>query len=152
MSPGFASTFAIDVLYIGTMIWRNKKKLLLKWSKRRVRIDEIETVDLIGMMDDPNVVIVDIRDVRERQRTGEIPGSVQVPPGIIAYLFDPDLPYFKESFGQEDKKFVFYRASGRRSALAVATLDDMGFDVAHLKDGFSTWVGKGGPVAVVEDI
>ena len=151
MSPGFASTFAIDVLYIGTMIWRNKKNCCRN-GQSGARIDEIETVDLIGMMDDPNVVIVDIRDVRERQRTGEIPGSVQVPPGIIAYLFDPDLPYFKESFGQEDKKFVFYCAFGRRSALAVATLDDMGFDVAHLKEGFSTWVGKGGPVAVVEDI
>ena len=116
----------------------------------RARIDEIETADLIGMVDDPNVVIVDIRDIRERQRTGMIPGSVHAPRGMIEFWVDPDSPYFKEVFGQEDKKFVFHCASGWRSALTVATLQDMGFDAAHLKEGFSTWADKGGPVDAVE--
>ena len=111
----------------------------------RARIDEIETPDLIAMVDDPNVVIVDIRDVRERQRGGFIPGSVHAPRGMVEFWVDPDSPYYKEVFGQ-DKKYVFHCASGWRSALTVATLQDMGFDASHLKDGFSTWEKHGGPV------
>ena len=112
----------------------------------RSRIDEIETKDLIEKVGDPNVVIVDIRDIRERQRTGFIPGSVHAPRGMIEFWVDPDSPYFKEVFGQDDKKYVFHCASGWRSALTVATLQDMGFDAAHLKEGFSTWAEQGGPV------
>ncbi|MEM6588205.1 MAG: rhodanese-like domain-containing protein [Pseudomonadota bacterium] len=116
----------------------------------RARIEEIESEDMIAMVDDPNVVIVDIRDVRERQRTGFIPGSVHAPRGMIEFWVDPDSPYFKEVFGQDDKKYVFHCASGWRSALTVATLQDMGFDAAHLKEGFSTWEKHGGPVETPE--
>ena len=116
----------------------------------RARIEEIETPDLINMVDDPNVVIVDIRDIRERQRTGAIPGSVHAPRGMIEFWIDPDSPYHKEVFSQEDKKYVFHCASGWRSALTVATLQDMGFEAAHLKEGFSTWAEQGGPVEPIE--
>ena len=94
----------------------------------RNKIEEIETADLIKMVEDPNVVIVDIRDVRERQRGGFIPGSVHAPRGMVEFWVDPDSPYFKEIFGQEDKKYVFHCASGWRSALTVSTLQDMGFE------------------------
>ena len=114
-------------------------------AQARDRIEEIETPDLIAMVDDPDVVIVDIRDVRERQRTGFIPGSVHAPRGMVEFWVDPDSPYYKDVFGQ-NKKYIFHCASGWRSALTVATLQDMGFDAAHLKDGFSTWEKSGGPV------
>lgn len=112
----------------------------------RARIKEIETADLIAMLDDPNLVIVDIRDIRERQRGGYIPGSFHAPRGMIEFWIDPDSPYFKDIFAQEDKTFVFHCASGWRSAITTATLQDMGFDAAHLKEGFSTWEKQGGPV------
>ena len=116
----------------------------------RARIKEIETIDLISMVEDPSVVIVDIRDIRERQRTGAIPGSVHAPRGMIEFWVDPESPYHKEVFAQPDKTYVFHCASGWRSALTVATLQDMGFEAAHLKEGFSTWAEKGGPVEPVE--
>ena len=116
----------------------------------RSRIEEIETADLIALVDDPDVVIVDIRDIRERQRTGFIPGSLHAPRGMIEFWVDPESPYFKEAFGQEGKKYVFHCASGWRSALTVATLQDMGFEAAHLKEGFSTWAEHGGPVETSE--
>lgn len=115
----------------------------------RQRIEEIDTVDLIGQLDDPGIVIVDIRDVRERQRSGYIPGSFHAPRGMIEFWVDPESPYHKEIFA-EDKNFVFHCASGWRSALTVATLQDMGFEAAHLKEGFSTWEQQGGPVETVE--
>ena len=115
----------------------------------RARIEEVETADAIAMVDDPDVVIVDIRDVRERQKLGFIPGSFHCPRGMAEFWVDPKSPYFKEVFGQ-DKKFVFHCASGWRSALTVATLRDMGFEAAHLKEGFSTWEKQGGPVTFPE--
>ena len=111
----------------------------------RARIEEIETPDAIAMLDDPNVQIVDLRDPRERDRTGFIPGSFHCPRGMLEFWVDPDSPYFKDIFAQ-DKKFVFHCASGWRSAISVATLQDMGFDAAHLKDGFGGWEKAGGPI------
>ena len=111
----------------------------------RSRIEEIETVNAISMVNNPDVVIVDLRDIRERERSGFIPGSFHCPRGMAEFWVDPQSPYFKEIFGQE-KKFVFHCASGWRSALTVATLNNMGFRCAHLKEGFSTWAEQGGPV------
>lgn len=118
-------------------------------SNARKRIEEIETDKLIEMVEDPDVVIVDIRDIRERQRTGAIPGSVHAPRGMLEFWVDPESPYYKEVFG-EDKKYVLHCASGWRSALTAATLQDMGFEAAHLKDGFSSWEKAGGPIEPVE--
>ncbi|WP_299707471.1 rhodanese-like domain-containing protein [uncultured Tateyamaria sp.] len=112
----------------------------------RARIKEVETVDAIKSVDNPDVVIVDIRDIRERQRSGYIPGSVHAPRGMIEFWVDPDSPYFKDAFGQADKTYLFHCASGWRSALTVATLKDMGFEAGHLREGFSTWEAQGGPV------
>lgn len=111
----------------------------------RARIDEIETADAIAMLDDPKVTFVDIRDIRERQRNGAIPGSFHCPRGLAEFWIDPEGDYYKEIFG-EDRTFIFHCAIGWRSALTVATLNDMGFDCAHLKDGFSDWVRQDGPI------
>ena len=114
-------------------------------NQARSRIKEIETRDAIAMVDDPNTVIVDLRDVRERQKLGYIPGSFHCPRGMAEFWIDPDSPYFKEIFSN-DKHFVFHCASGWRSALTVDTLNKMGFECSHLKEGFSTWEKNGGPV------
>jgi len=115
-------------------------------AQARARITEIETTDLIAMHGREDLVIVDIRDIRERQRSGYIPGSLHAPRGMIEFWVDPESPYFKPAFVQTGKTYVFHCASGWRSALTVATLQDMGFDAAHLKEGFSSWQAQGGPV------
>ena len=121
-------------------------------AEARQKIVEIETPDLIKMIDDPNLVIVDIRDIRERQHSGFIPGSFHAPRGMIEFWVDPDSPYFKDIFDGEGKTYVLHCASGWRSALTTATLLDMGFDAAHLKEGFSTWEKQGGPVEYVKKV
>lgn len=115
-------------------------------ARARARIDEVTTEDLIARHGDPDLVIVDIRDIRERQRTGWIPGSVHAPRGMLEFWVDPESPYYKEVFGQDGKAYVFHCASGWRSALSTAALADMGFTASHLRDGFTDWVAKGGPV------
>lgn len=114
-------------------------------AKARARITEYDTAEVIALLDDPNVVIVDIRDPRERERTGVIPGAFSCPRGMVEFWVDPESPYYKPIFG-EDKTFVFHCASGWRSALTVATLQDMGFDAGHLKDGFTDWAKQDGPI------
>ena len=114
----------------------------------RTRIAEVETADLIARHGDPDLVIVDLRDIRERQR-GFIPGSFHCPRGMAEFWVDPASPYHKPIFG-ENKTFVFHCASGWRSALTVATLNDMGFACSHLKEGFAGWEAAGGPVATPE--
>ncbi|MEM1373615.1 MAG: rhodanese-like domain-containing protein [Pseudomonadota bacterium] len=126
-----------------------KKSAAQMVAEARARIEEVETPDLIAALGDPDVVIVDIRDIRERQR-GFIPGSVHAPRGMVEFWVDPDSPYHKDVFAQPGKRYVFHCASGWRSALTVATLQDMGFEAAHLKEGFSTWADHGGPVDVPE--
>ena len=115
----------------------------------RARIGEVETADALGMVEDPTVIFIDLRDVRERQRSGFIPGSFHCPRGMAEFWVDPQSPYFKDIFGQ-DQTFVFHCASGWRSALTVATLNDMGFDAVHLKHGFSDWQKQGGPIVFDE--
>lgn len=119
-------------------------------AEARSRIEEIETADALGMFNNSEFVIVDLRDVRERQRSGFIPGSVHCPRGMVEFWVDPDSPYFRPVFAQTEKKFVFHCASGWRSALTVSTLKEMGFDAAHLKNGFSDWVAAGGPIEMPE--
>ena len=114
-------------------------------ANARARIEEIETLDAIAMVGDPTVQIVDLRDPRERERTGFIPGSFHCPRGMLEFWVDPDSPYFKDVFAK-DKKFVFHCASGWRSAISVATLQDMGFDAAHIKEGFGAGAKAGGPI------
>mgnify|MGYP000188631297 CR=1 FL=1 len=127
-----------------------KKSAAQMVQESRDRIEEIETEDLISMVNDPNLVIVDIRDIRERQRSGFIPSSFHAPRGMIEFWVDPESPYHKEIFAQSGKKFVFHCASGWRSAITVATLQDMGFEAAHLKEGFGSWVKLGGPIEQIE--
>ena len=113
----------------------------------RARITEFTAREAIAMAESDDVVIVDLRDPREREREGIIEGSFHCPRGMAEFWVDPHSPYFKGIFGR-DKTFLFHCASGWRSALTVATLSDMGFEnAAHVSDGFKGWVAAGGPVA-----
>ncbi|WP_428526272.1 rhodanese-like domain-containing protein [Roseibium sp.] len=114
-------------------------------TQARAQIEEIDAKEAIALVEDPRVQFVDLRDIRERKHSGYIPGSFHCPRGMTEFWVDPESPYFKEIFG-EDKKFVFHCAAGWRSALTVATLKSMGFEAAHITDGFADWVKQGGPV------
>jgi rhodanese-related sulfurtransferase len=110
---------------------------------------EIETLaveDAIGLHGRDDVVLVDIRDPRELQRDGKVPGAFHCTRGMLEFWIDPQSPYHKPRFA-EDKKFVFFCAGGMRSALAAHTAHRMGLKpVAHVRGGFSAWKKAGGPV------
>lgn len=110
---------------------------------------EIETIDANAAMklkDDPNVLMVDLRDIRELNRDGKVPGALHAPRGMLEFWVDPESPYYKEVFGS-GKKFVFFCAGGLRSALAAQTVQRMGLEpVCHIEGGFKAWKDAGGAV------
>ena len=109
-------------------------------------IETIPTAQAIALHDDAQVVFVDLRDVRELEREGMIPGAFHAPRGMLEFWVDPTSPYFKEVFGS-GKRFVFYCQSGWRSALATKAVQEMGLrPVAHVEGGFRAWKDAGGPV------
>lgn len=113
---------------------------------------EIETLDVEQareLQNDPNVQIVDLRDVRELWREGKIPGAYHAPRGMLEFWVDPESPYHKEIFAS-GKRFVFYCSKGWRSALATQAAQQLGLEpVCHIGGGFGAWVEAGGAVEAV---
>jgi rhodanese-related sulfurtransferase len=94
----------------------------------------------------PGVQFVDVRDVRELEHEGVVPGALHAPRGMLEFWVDPDSPYHRDVFAQ-DKEYVLFCALGWRSALATKTLMDMGLErVAHVEGGFKAWKEAGAPV------
>jgi len=113
-------------------------------------IETLDTAEAIKLSGRDDVVFVDIRDIRELQRDGKMPGAFHCPRGMLEFWIDPNGSYYKPVFGQ-DKKFVFFCAGGLRSALAAQTAQRMGLKpVAHIRGGFGAWKKEGGPVEAPE--
>lgn len=97
------------------------------------------------------VVFVDLRDPRELEREGRMPGAFHCPRGMLEFWIDPESPYAKPVF-QEDKRFVFFCGGGWRSALAAQAAQEMGLKpVAHVAGGFGAWKKAGAPVEAPAD-
>lgn len=109
-------------------------------------IDTLAVEDAIALYGRGDVTFIDVRDIRELEREGRLPGAFHCPRGMLEFWIDPQSPYHKPIFG-EDKRFVFFCAGGWRSALAAQSAHRMGLEpVAHIKGGFGAWKKAGGPV------
>ena len=97
--------------------------------------------------DDEDTVFIDIRDVRELERDGMVPGAIHVPRGMLEFWFDPESPYHKEILSDGTKTYVLYCAAASRSALACKSLQEMGFkNIVHFAQGYNGWKSAGGPI------
>ena len=124
-------------------ITRGYKRML---EEANAAIETIPTAEAFALVGREDVVLVDLRDPRELEREGKMPGAFHCPRGMLEFWIDPESPYHKPVFAQ-DKKFVFFCAGGWRSALAAKTAKDMGLTpVAHIEGGFGAWKKAGGPV------
>jgi rhodanese-related sulfurtransferase len=125
-----------------------KKGYKAMLAEAEAEIATIPVDQALTLHGDPGVVFVDLRDPREITREGRIPGSFSCPRGMLEFWIDPDSPYAKPVFA-EDKRFVFYCASGWRSALAAKTAQDMGLaNVAHVGGGYTAWKKAEGPTEI----
>ena len=115
-------------------------------AEANAEIVTLSVEDAIAQHGKDGVVLVDIRDPRELERDGKVPGAFACTRGMLEFWIDPESPYAKTIF-QEDKKFVFFCAGGLRSALAAKTAQDMGLEnVSHIEGGFGAWKKAGGPI------
>jgi rhodanese-related sulfurtransferase len=127
-----------------------KKGFRQMLAEAEAEIETLPAPDATKLHGDPTVVFVDLRDPREIEREGRIPGAFHCTRGMLEFWIDPDSPYHKPIFA-EDKRFVFYCAGGWRSALAAKTAHDMGLEkVAHVGGGFGAWREAGGPMETAE--
>jgi rhodanese-related sulfurtransferase len=123
-------------------------KTLVEAAEKEIETIPVEQAIKLAGRDD--TVLVDIRDIRELQRDGKVPGALHAPRGMLEFWIDPTSPYHKPVFNQ-DKKYVFFCAGGLRSALAAQTAHNMGLKpVAHIAGGFGAWKKAGGPVTEPE--
>jgi rhodanese-related sulfurtransferase len=124
-------------------ITRGYKAML---DEANAKIETLPVADAIALHGRDGLVFVDLRDPREREREGVVPGAFHCPRGMLEFWIDPESPYHKPVFA-EDKRFVFFCAAGWRSALSAATAQDMGLrPVSHVEGGFTAWKQSGGPV------
>jgi len=123
-------------------------KALVDAAEREIETLPVEAATSLVGRDD--TVLVDIRDIRELQREGRVPGAFHCPRGMLEFWLDPESPYHKPVFAQ-DKTFVFFCGGGLRSALAAQTAQNMGLKpVAHIQGGFGAWKNAGGPIEMPE--
>ncbi len=116
-------------------------------AEAREKIVTLSVDEARARLGNDDVVFVDIRDVRELEREGLVPGAFHAPRGMLEFWADPDSPYYKDVFGS-GKELVLYCQSAWRSSLAAAALTEMGVPrVCHFEGGFRAWKDAGAPVA-----
>ena len=119
-------------------------------SEANLRVEIITPATLTLEIGGSDLAVIDLRDIRELQREGHLPGAVHAPRGMLEFWIDPSSPYARPIF-QEDKRFVFYCQSGWRSALACDVAGRLGLERAsHLEGGFAAWKENGGEVVPYE--
>ena len=108
-------------------------------SKALEQIKTISTDEAYKMQSDNKCNLIDIRDIRELQKEGQVEGANHIPRGMLEFWLDPESIYFKEGKLDLNKEMVLFCAGGLRSALAAKTLKDMGFEkVSHIDGGFGS--------------
>ena len=115
-------------------------------AEANAMIETLSVPDAQALLGQDDVVLVDLRDPRELEREGKMPGAFHCPRGMLEFWIDPESPYHKPVFAQ-DKRFVFFCGGGWRSALAAKAAQEMGLKpVAHIDGGFAAWKKAGAPV------
>ena len=115
-------------------------------DEAKARITTLPVEEARKRLGQDGVVFVDLRDVRELEREGAIPGAFHCPRGMLEFWLDPESPYHKPVFAT-GKEFVFFCNAAWRSALAADTAQQMGLEnVKEMDGGFTAWKAAGYPV------
>ena len=115
------------------------KQLLEAANAVAPRVSPAQAQEMIGK---GNVLVVDVRDAPEVERSGKIAGAIHVSRGMLEFRADPESPYHDKNFTR-DKTLILYCASGGRSALACKALKDLGFEQVYNLGAFKDWAEAG---------
>lgn len=112
----------------------------------KARIENLTPAQVQFELASGDVVLIDIREADERTASGTIAGALHAPRGMLEFYADPTGPYYRPEF-DPDRRIILHCASGGRSALAAASLQEMGYrNTAHLDGGLKLWKEQGLPV------
>jgi len=129
--------------YMGQTITKSAKDIV---RAAREAVPEISVEEALPLVGSDGHMFVDLRDGDEQAKTGIIPGAVASSRGMMEFHIDPESPVHKPAFNQ-DKTYVFYCASGGRSAMAAQVAMDMGLKpVVNLRGGIAAWKKAGGAI------
>ena len=110
-------------------------------------LKEVKTIskdEAHKMANDKQCNLIDIRDIRELQKEGQVEGANHIPRGMLEFWLDPESVYFKDGKLDLNKEMVLFCAGGLRSALATKSLKDMGFkNICHIDGGFGAMENSG---------
>ena len=105
-------------------------------------LKEIKTInadEAFQMVQDKKCNLIDIRESNELENTGTVQGASHIPRGMLEVYLDPNSPVFQNGQLDQNKEFILFCAGGVRSALAVKSLKDMGYQkVSHIDGGFGS--------------
>ena len=105
-------------------------------------LKEIKTINVDEahqMAQDKNCNLIDIRESNELENTGRVEGAHHIPRGMLEVYLDPNSPIFQNGQLDKSKEFILFCAGGVRSALAVKSLKDMGYQkISHIEGGFGS--------------
>lgn len=119
-------------------------------DEANAEIEAVSPDEAAALLEDDGTIFVDLRDPREVEQRGRIPGAKYCTRGMLEFWIDPESPYHKPYFAS-GKSFVFFCAGGWRSALATKTAQDMGLaPVKHILGGFTAWKDAGLPIEAPE--
>ncbi len=125
---------------------KKKTSVMKLVENAKKHINNLEVSDAIRMHSNKNNLFIDVRDIREIQKSGRILGAKHVPRCMLEFWIDPESPYHKQFFNH-DYHFIFYCAADWRSALATLSANEIGLlNTSHLVGGFNKWVEKKGPI------
>ena len=110
-------------------------------------MSEIKTIDAgeaYQMVQNKNCNLIDIRESNELENTGSVEGATHIPRGMLEVYLDPNSPIFQNGKIDQNKEFVLFCAGGVRSALAVKSLKEMGYEkISHIDGGFAVMSSSG---------
>lgn len=128
------------------MTVKMKRSVQQMIDEARKHIDNHTPEEAKRRVDEEGALLLDVRDIRELERDGVIPGAMHTPRGMLEFWIDPESPYFRKVFN-EDREFILYCAGGGRTSLSAKTLKDLGLErVSHIVTGFGGWKEAGLPV------
>ena len=114
-------------------------------AEAKGRVENLSVEQVAAEIASGDSLVIDVREPEELASSGKIPGSVHIPRGMLEFRADPSSAYHQEPL-EPSRRLILHCASGGRSALAAATLQEMGYtSVAHLEGGFTAWKEAGQP-------
>jgi rhodanese-related sulfurtransferase len=127
---------------------RQPKTVARMVAEARGRIENLTPEQVADEIEAGEAILIDIREGEDRIRNGAIPKSVHAPRGMLEFWADPTSDFHRKEFDPA-RRTILYCGGGPQSALAADTLQEMGYNVAHLDGGISAWKEEGRPVEEV---